>query len=59
MNKLNNSIIQKKFSNNDVVRAGISLTNENLADDEISFTKTMEVLTFWRNSHIPPPNKSP
>lgn len=55
MNKLNNSIIQKKFSNNDVVRAGISLTNENLADDEISFTKTMEVLTFWRNSHIPPP----
>ena len=47
-----------KFSKKDVVRAGIALTNDNLINDEESFQKTMDVLTYWRDSHVFPLNNA-
>ena len=46
------------FSKKEVVRAGEALINDNLPNDEQPFQHTMEVLTYWRNSHIAPLNEA-
>lgn len=47
-----------QFSKRDVIRAGEALTNPNLLDDTDLFKKTMDVLTYWRDSHIEPLNEA-
>ncbi|MDV8157993.1 RelA/SpoT domain-containing protein [Acinetobacter bereziniae] len=44
------------FSKKDVIRAGEALINENLLDEPILLEKTMDVLTYWRDSHVIPLN---
>ena len=44
------------FSKKDVIRAGEALINENLLNEPILFEKTMDVLTYWRDSHVTPLN---
>ncbi len=40
------------FSKKDVIRAGVSLASDELVHDDDSFQKTMDILTYWRDSHI-------
>lgn len=47
-------MIIKQFTNNDVTRAGEFLKSSNL--DDLDFSKNMEILTYWRESHIQPLN---
>ena len=44
------------FSKKDVVRAGEALNNDQLLDDAELLEKTMNVLTYWRDSHVIPLN---
>lgn len=44
------------FSKKEVVRAGEALINDSLTNDDAAFHHTMNVLTYWRNSHIVPLN---
>ncbi|MCH7336682.1 RelA/SpoT domain-containing protein [Acinetobacter sp. NIPH 2699] len=44
------------FSKKDVVRAGEALIKDGLLDDPQLLDQTMEVLTYWRDSHIMPLN---
>ncbi|MDC4581465.1 hypothetical protein OHV57_17470, partial [Acinetobacter baumannii] len=44
------------FSKKDVIRAGEALNNEQLLDDAQLLEKTMNVLTYWRDSHVIPLN---
>ncbi|MCL6237383.1 RelA/SpoT domain-containing protein [Acinetobacter sp. ANC 5033] len=40
------------FSKKDVTRAGEALINDSLLDDNQLLERTMQVLTYWRDSHI-------
>lgn len=57
-----NKIIKKQaytlmtFSKKDVIRAGEALIDENLLEDPQLLDKTMNVLTYWRDSHVIPLN---
>lgn len=48
--------ILMNFSKKEVVRAGEALINDSLTKDDVAFHHTMNVLTYWRNSHIVPLN---
>ena len=47
-----------KFSKKDVIRAGKNLIDDNLVNDQEKFNSTMDVLTYWRDSHLVPLEKS-
>lgn len=47
-----------KFSKKEVNRAGRNLTDDNLLSDQENFNSTMEILTYWRDSHLVPLEKS-
>lgn len=47
-----------KFSKKEVSRAGRNLTDDNLLSDQENFNSTMEILTYWRDSHLVPLEKS-
>ena len=47
-----------KFSKKDVIRAGKNLIDDNLVNDQERFNSTMDVLTYWRDSHLVPLEKS-
>ena len=46
------------FSKKDVTRAGKALINDSLLDDHQLLERTMQVLTYWRDSHIQPLNEA-
>ena len=47
-----------KFSKKDVVRAGKNLIDDDLLNDQEKFNSTMGILTYWRDSHLVPLEKS-
>lgn len=47
-----------KFSKKDVVRAGKNLIDDNLLNNQQEFNQTMNILTYWRDSHLVPLEKS-
>ncbi|BFM36828.1 MULTISPECIES: RelA/SpoT domain-containing protein [Acinetobacter] len=47
-----------KFSKKDVVRAGKNLIDDDLLNDQEKFNSTMDILTYWRDSHLVPLEKS-
>lgn len=47
-----------KFSKKDVSRAGKNLINDNLLNNTEAFNHTMDILTYWRDSHLVPLNKA-
>lgn len=47
-----------KFSKKDVIRAGKNLIDDNLTKDQEKFNHTMNILTYWRDSHLVPLEKS-
>lgn len=59
-----NRIIKKQtpilmtFSKKDVIRAGEALISDELFDDPQLLDRTMNVLTYWRDSHIVPLNRA-
>ncbi|AVH50516.1 hypothetical protein [Acinetobacter sp. SWBY1] len=46
------------FSKKDVTRAGEALINDSLLDDRQLLERTMQILTYWRDSHIQPLNEA-
>ncbi|WP_180064429.1 hypothetical protein [Acinetobacter sp. YH12095] len=46
------------FSKKDVTRAGEALINDSLLDDHQLLERTMQILTYWRDSHIQPLNEA-
>lgn len=46
----------KQFTNNEVSKAGEAMKHDNLSDKELE--KNMEILTYWRESHIQPLNEA-
>lgn len=46
------------FSKKDVIRAGKNLIDDNLFDDQEKFNSTMSILTYWRDSHLVPLERS-
>ena len=47
-----------KFSKKDVVRAGKNLIDDDLLNDQEKFNSTMGILTYWRDSHLVPLERS-
>lgn len=46
------------FTKKDVIRAGQDLIKDEVLLDTKKFSKTMEILTYWRDSHIEPLNQA-
>lgn len=51
-------ILKMKFSKKDVIRAGKRLVDDNLLNDQEALHHTMSILTYWRDSHLLPLEKS-
>lgn len=48
----------KNFTNNEVSKAGEALKDDNLMQNMIKFSEVMEILTYWRESHLTPLNEA-
>lgn len=46
------------FTNNEVCKAGKALKDDNLMQNTIKFSEVMEILTYWRESHLTPLNEA-